>query len=1069
MINHHLPKQNIVYLHRDLQKTLNQEYAKYKSKVHWVIRNFILDGTTSNIKIIKHHSLKWRRTPIDGNSLYLWWISSRESGTQDIRKNLDEQVWEFYLRLIRPHDENPVELDLGSRADYPTAESIMDLEPCKEEQTQVIEHIHHVKHYSFSMDSIRGNPGSGKTVTLEYAAFKLSFYYDQQIQYITYTSGLKNRAEKFFAAHDISKNVQSITFDEFLGSSNYRTDYNFKKFNDFLAEYIKSPEGLQQLGKNKLGLWTGNEKILWIELRAYIYGISLPFDWQRGDIHIDGSQGLIHKDQYCQLRKQETTIEQRELDIAYTIATALYDNHNKYKKIFPDLYYARQTLENFIANRDSTINHSFYDSIIIDEIQDLTLLQIALIFEKGKTFKNPHNNLAFRFIIAGDESQTLLPSGFKWDFTNNLFTSKFYNCATTPQEHPFKSNYRNPKLIAELVESTYKLYSTYTNKQLTPESSFKTNNLHEIQDSGKIILWKMLDSTGYALPNPQLLAEDIDSYISEVVVVDLSEKRLEKYQKYRHKLPFYYSDKEIKGLERQVVIVVGLSKKIRELRENHQKNNYISLLKNRNIIDSIRVVFSRSTKLLIIADYDTLSIQEEFPSLQEKEYPWQVIAHAIQDVIQAQELSLEEEVLSLINVTNQTIDEGDIKRAKQYLQKALKTSEKIEDKNSIEKLISDLEIKIFDAELSVVKREILCDNHAAAKHFYHLSKDADSKNINIRSLSSFLDIQSYLNWHHTLDFIDICKRQSIASISKKEIEQSLDSLNQISDENYFIKEGKLKPIEIKEKHRQIIFIQKLHLINGIEDRIDIANFYKDINITDDFLREIFPNNNEVFKKIENSIWYSAKSVREENPHNFYRQSLSIGKYIEELERLLDIFQIRSPQSSFIFEFLIDIYRKYYPLTEIEKIQELIIYINDHNFMDRIEESQFKHHAYWVRAISFDYWVQDILNFLCSEEVDLDHLLDILDLKAFASFARKARSLNITKEQNYLLKQKFPPSFLQEMSRIFQELDIPEILIEVEKSLNRLEALIKTDSFQSINDNETKYIQSKIKSISDFCE
>ncbi|NJN74597.1 MAG: AAA family ATPase, partial [Limnothrix sp. RL_2_0] len=789
-----LKQQHIVYVHDDLQKQLiSKEFSKYTKKIDWIIRNFILDGSTSNIKTISYHSLKWRRTSIDGNSFYLWWISSKESGTQNIRQNPKEEIWEFYLRLIRPHDDNPIELELGTTENYPQAMQMIDLDPCKDEQTQVIENISYSDQHEYIIDSIRGNPGSGKTVTLEYAAIQLSSVHDQKIQYITYTSGLKNRAEKFFKAVDKSNNIKALTFDEFLGSYNYKKDHNLKLFQEFLVKYIKSPVGLQKLGKNSLGLWAKNEEILRIELRAYIYGISLPFNWERGDLHIDGSKGLIKKAQYKKLR-QKTSISDVELEIAYTIALALYEKQDNYKKVFPDLYYARKTLEDFIKNKSKVDNNDHCDAIIIDEVQDLTLLQIALVFEKGKFLKNPHNHLAFRFIIAGDESQTLLHSGFKWDFTNNLFTSKFLHTSKIPQEHSFKSNYRNPLLISELVESTYNLYSRYTNKELTPKSSSKTDNLHENRELGKIILWQM--SEGHSIPNPQKLSEDLNNLPSEIVVIDLSSKRLEKYQQNKHRLPFYYSDREIKGLEREVVFIVGLSSKIKELKQNKQKNHYIVLQKNRKIIDSIRVVFSRSTKLLIIADFEASVIENEFSSLNKEEYSWEEIQSVLEKELKTDQLNPLDEAFGLINIIDQTIDDGYIDRAQQYLKKVRIISQKYEDK-SLEQLIENLETKILDAQLSATKREILDGNPNAEKFFIKLTQNAKYKNIEIQSFKSFQDIKGYFDWCQLAnEYLNIFEIQAINDISGEYFQNSLDLLTSISEDNYFVTE---KKIDLQEK------------------------------------------------------------------------------------------------------------------------------------------------------------------------------------------------------------------------------------------------------------------------------
>jgi hypothetical protein len=1070
MSYHDLPKQNLVYFHQELERQLKREHSNYSQKIDWIIRNFILDGTTSNIKTISYQSLKWRRTPIYGNDFYLWWISSKEPGTESLRRNADPNTWEFYFRLVRPHEDNRKELSLGTKDDYLKEQKIRDLYPCKDEQSQVIEAISNSKICKFKLDTIRGNPGSGKTVTLEYAAFTLSSNYDHKAQYITYTTGLKNRAKKFFDAHDASHDVQVFTFDEFLGSVNYRKKYNFQEFKKYLNNYLKNNQGLQSLGKKALGTWASNEDILWIELRAYIFGLSLPFDWQRGALEINGSAGLITKEEYQKLRQQQTSLEDQELDIAYTIASDLYQKPEEYKKIFPDLWRAYDILADFIRSERPKKTQKYYESIIIDEVQDLTLLQIALIFEKGRLLRNPDNPLAFRFIIAGDESQTLLPSGFSWGFLNNLFTSRFCDLDAL-KEYPFKGNYRNPKLIATLVEKTYDLYPIYTNKELIPQSSSKTSSFYEIQTSGMLVLWKTPDPIEERIEFLVKVSQDLDSFLSEVAFVDLSEERIEEYNKSKIVFPFYYSDKEIKGLEKKIVFILGLSEKIRELQSNQMKSGYINLLKNRRIIDSIRVSFSRSSSMLIVVDHDIKLIQSIFPSFVQENESWQEVMEVVK--LEAKDITPEDELYRLINIANKEIDEEDLKRASQHLQRAKKIFLNVREKQSFEDLICNTQIKLLETQLSAIKRELINDNISLAVGILrNIIKSAQVQKIEIKSWNSYKEIQLYFNWLKTKKNIEKLKQKPLISASSKKIQNVLEVLQSISVDNYFVREEKIDYEAVKEYEKSVLSAKAVMAINEIKDEEQkILAYYEALSSMEIDAGSIFEQNQAFFREIEKIIWKKLKSIRDKTGQDFHKQSYLIDQYIQGITALLRTYPLHSPDKVFVFEYIIETYQKYYPLKSFDALEKFMQYGAATEIIAMVKESCPWINASNIRVLLFNSWTSDIINFLCDSECDIKECTERFDFKLFSGIYDKSpKSLSsrftITESQASILKAKFPPSFVQKIGEVVGGIQSSDVAIEAEKFLGKIDDLIDPECLHLIDPHEKQYILSTLKSLCD---
>ena len=169
---------------------------------------------------------------------------------------------------------------------------------------------------------------------------------------------------------------------------------------------------LGRLSAAQLGRWRAYPETLYTELRGYVIGRNLPRGYN------------IPKHKHELLRRSGDEIDivdyarKRKFD-QRTAEIAVKQGERQRDQFFVDQKHAFNALE--LLQRGPAPHWLFNtDAIIIDEVQDLTLLQIALIGEMAAARRARHPDRPFVLTIAGDESQIVQPTGFQWGVTKNL-------------------------------------------------------------------------------------------------------------------------------------------------------------------------------------------------------------------------------------------------------------------------------------------------------------------------------------------------------------------------------------------------------------------------------------------------------------------------------------------------------------------------------------------------------------------------------------------------------------------------------------------------------------------------
>lgn len=176
-----------------------------------------------------------------------------------------------------------------------------------------------------------------------------------------------------------------------------------------------------------------------------------------------------------------------------------------------------------------------YDYIIVDEVQDITNIQLKCILQSltGKT----------NFILTGDSNQIVHPNFFSWSKVKSYFHQ---SGDAGKQIKILQTNYRNSRQVVQLSNYLLKIKNRRFGS-IDRESNYLVNTIS--QDNGEVILYSNEDKK-----KNELNRRTQHSTHFAVIVTD----NIYKDEARRHfKTPLVFSVKEAKGLEYENVILVN--------------------------------------------------------------------------------------------------------------------------------------------------------------------------------------------------------------------------------------------------------------------------------------------------------------------------------------------------------------------------------------------------------------------------------------------------------------------------------------------------------------------------------
>ena len=676
--------------HHDYAATAEPLPDTVRRKALWAQVLLGTRGRTPSVKSTTGYNARWRRTPVQGFHYYLWWIPLSESelappAPADSAGDGDGQT--ILIHGIRHHDETDTPIELRSLAEFDEV-TLSSLDPRFGEQRAVGEAL---ALGDVRLATIKGLPGSGKTISLFYLVRDLlSVAGLRSVLYVTYTTRLKRAARDFLAAQDpaFAERVKIRTLTE-LETEITGLPTHVDPFGE-LREFTRF---LEQQNPASLGTWRRYPATLYTEIRGHILGRTFPTNYALPEGRLD--EAVFTADRF----DLTTYAASRGLDVADAEPAWRLGERLRGDRFFLDQIAALRALEQLRQGRLPRWLGEL-DALIVDEVQDLTLLQIALLGDLARGRSRLRPNDPFAVVVAGDESQIVQPSGFDWGVTKDLLRAVL---GRNPVEFEYRHQRRSPANLARLIDNAWSFYG-HLPKALRPSA----NRQSFVDDAGVDLaharpLEGGADENGRILivPSPELalsdtagaraLWQELVETLGELpgrVVVDLTETLLPQLtapgaaegQIDTQAGELIFLAREIKGLERATVVVHGLDGAYqRALRMADGGGGSVARFEARRLFDEMRVALSRSTDKLVLLE------PASAPVLRELEVG-SLAGHfvlswdALQEVLRTEEMSEIEVVETYLDEVDDLLERSRWEQARRRNRRAYDLARQLDDR-----------------------------------------------------------------------------------------------------------------------------------------------------------------------------------------------------------------------------------------------------------------------------------------------------------------------------------------------------------------------------------------------------
>ncbi|MCL1961171.1 MAG: hypothetical protein FWG56_05230, partial [Desulfovibrionaceae bacterium] len=343
-----------------------------------------------------------------------------------------------------------------------------------------------------------GSAGSGKTaLTLE--KMRLT---EGEVLYVTQSPWLAQSARALYFAH---------------GYENPRQEVQFLSYREFL-ETLRVPPG-REVGYAAFAAWFARHR------QQHRFTDAHPcFEEFRGVI---GSQpeGVLTREAYLALGPRQSIFEPAQRE-------AVYELFGKYRQWLAS---AGLFDANLIAHEWLALAQPQYDFVVIDEVQDLTNVQLALAL---RTLKS-----AGQFLLCGDSNQIVHPNFFSWSAVKSLF----WRDSTLAERQSLSVlgvNYRNAREVTRIANALLKI------KQARFGSIDRESN-HLVQAASD------LQGQARLLPDKDAVKRELDARTRASTQFAVLVLRDEDKAAARHifHTPLVFSVHEAKGLEYPNIIL----------------------------------------------------------------------------------------------------------------------------------------------------------------------------------------------------------------------------------------------------------------------------------------------------------------------------------------------------------------------------------------------------------------------------------------------------------------------------------------------------------------------------------
>ncbi len=345
---------------------------------------------------------------------------------------------------------------------------------------------------------LAGSAGSGKTaLTLE----KLK-HAEGEVLYVTRSAYLAQNARDLYYANNFEAAGQEAVF---------------LSYREFL-ESIRVPAGREASWRDFAG-WFARMRQAFKDIDGH-----QAFEEIRGVIAA-GAGGVLTREDYRALGvRQSIFAEDRR--------GALYDLFEKYRTWLAE---ARLFDLNLVAGEWQALAAPRYDFVVIDEVQDITSVQLALVL---KTLKKPGN-----FLLCGDSNQIVHPNFFSWAQVKTLFW-RDPALAQRQELRVLRANFRNGREATRVANQLLKIKHRRFGS-IDRESNFLVESIGGAD--GQVML----------MPDKEAATKEFDQKIRRstrfAVLVMRDEDKVEARKHFA--TPLLFSIHEAKGLEYENIVL----------------------------------------------------------------------------------------------------------------------------------------------------------------------------------------------------------------------------------------------------------------------------------------------------------------------------------------------------------------------------------------------------------------------------------------------------------------------------------------------------------------------------------
>ena len=571
-----------IWLHPEVSDHL-RVWAHLYRRLGIVLQHLAAHGRTTVVKGCRDENRGWRRSPLggaNGMQYYLWWTPRGSRVANGLALPADAVL----VRAVRHHDDH-APLEAGDLDDYLPLSAPDDLNddiagrPWTDAQIRFVEDERPVR-------LILGRPGSGKTTVLWRAVEARS---GERVLYLTWSSALTRHAEERFASFaPADVEVVARDFATFVGEI-CGADVARQAL---AASRARFDAAITRLGRDMAGPWKNRRHALHAELRAVLFGRAIP-----GETGCDAERGIarLGDEAYRDLRGDHDGVGPKAARALLKVARFL--PADGVRAVFPELVAATGAIGRL---RDDDLPEGFddFDRIVVDELQDLTLLETAVVVELCRAIGRRHGRAPW-LLMAGDAGQTVRPTGFDWGPLNDLLARRM----GAPARFQLDEHLRCPSRIAEVVERASERYVDLE-KHVRPTKQRRQDggqhvdaHLVHVHVPGRSEAVDLLEQLGEADEVVVLSARnDPPSWVPE------------------HLRDSVLTPAEAKGLEYQSVCLLDPGRLLSHLRSEEQEylvDAELDQQARRTAIDHLRVTLSRATETLVCIDVDATDEERE--------------------------------------------------------------------------------------------------------------------------------------------------------------------------------------------------------------------------------------------------------------------------------------------------------------------------------------------------------------------------------------------------------------------------------------------------------------------------